>query len=96
MSGTPGTPFAWRANGALVDSTFGAARIVGKTNQQKSYNEYYFLVPPEGLILTHLPDDPQWQLLETPVGSEEFLSWPPAQKHLLRYGVPAADIRALS
>lgn len=80
----------WR----LVDCAFGAARITGNTNKKKSYDEYYFLVPPESLILTHLPDDPQWQLLGSPVNREEFLTWPAPPPHLLRYGFSAADVLA--
>lgn len=35
-------------------------------------NEFFFIPDPDHLIATHLPDDPQWQLLDTPVSFEEF------------------------
>lgn len=37
-------------------------------------NEFFFIPDPDHLVATHLPDDPAWQLLETPVTFEEFQS----------------------
>ena len=35
-------------------------------------NDFFFLTDPEQLIQTHLPDDPAWQLLQTPVSFDQF------------------------
>jgi len=35
-------------------------------------NEFFFIPDPDHLIATHLPDDPQWQLLDTPVTFQDF------------------------
>ena len=34
--------------------------------------DHLFLVEPQDFLLTHLPDQPDWQLVETPVSSEQF------------------------
>lgn len=35
-------------------------------------NEFFFIPDPHHLIATHLPDDPQWQLLDTPITFQQF------------------------
>ncbi|MFN0215179.1 MAG: transglutaminase domain-containing protein [Saprospiraceae bacterium] len=35
-------------------------------------DEQYFMAEPEDFILRHLPDDPMWQLLETPLTEHRF------------------------
>lgn len=45
----------WAAGGTK-DNTF-----------YKSYNDAWFKVPPEEFIITHIPCDPIWQLLEHPI-----------------------------
>src|SRR4029077_3289564 len=77
----------------LVDTTWGAGALLGKEFKKK-YNEYYFLTPPEQLVLTHLPNDPQWQLSETPVQPEEFEKWPRVNAALFELGFKFADVRA--
>ncbi|MDX1911927.1 MAG: transglutaminase domain-containing protein [Saprospiraceae bacterium] len=32
----------------------------------------YFMTPPEEFVLKHLPDDPVWQLLESPLSEKQF------------------------
>lgn len=41
---------------------------------QVNLREYYIFADPSFLILTHLPEDEQWQLLENPISREEFFS----------------------
>ncbi|XP_061165988.1 uncharacterized protein LOC133174911 [Saccostrea echinata] len=36
------------------------------------FNEFYFLVDPNQLLWTHLADDRDWQLVETPITEEKF------------------------
>lgn len=60
----------------LLDPTWGAGYLDGKTRQYvQDFENHYFLTPPEQFIIDHLPDDPQWQLLEPPVATEEFYEY---------------------
>ena len=43
----------------------------GEIRQQ--INEAFFLTDPEQLIQTHLPDDPEWQLLSKKITEQEFM-----------------------
>jgi hypothetical protein len=58
----------WR----LVDSTWGAGYLDPEEGFVERFEEFYFLTPPEELIWTHLPEDPDWQLLDDPISREEF------------------------
>ncbi len=58
----------WR----LVDSTWGAGYLDPQEGFVERFEEFFFLAPPEELIWTHLPQDPNWQLLDDPISREEF------------------------
>lgn len=58
----------WR----LVDSTWGAGYLDPEEGFVERFEEFYFLTPPENLVWTHLPEDPNWQLLNAPLSKEEF------------------------
>jgi transglutaminase/protease-like cytokinesis protein 3 len=58
----------WR----LVDTTWGAGYLDPQEGFVERFEEFYFLTPPEELIWTHLPQDPDWQLLDVPMSKEEF------------------------
>ena len=88
---------AWNAvklNGRwqLLDATWGAGDADAK-GFRKRFKEYHFLMAPEEFVLTHLPRDPQWQLLTPLVTTEEFESWPQVKGAFFRYGFSVADIR---
>nr|XP_034314953.1 uncharacterized protein LOC105338050 [Crassostrea gigas] len=36
------------------------------------FNDFYFLVDPEQLLWTHLPDEPAWQLVKSTITEKEF------------------------
>ncbi len=72
---------AWNAVWAdgqwhLLDATWGEVQ----DESQLAYNASYFFTPPEVFILTHLPEQPMWQLLPCPVSVEAF-----AQAHTALY-----------
>ena len=46
----------------------------GSAHQKRTTLDAYFLVPAEVFILTHLPEDPSWQLLDQKVTLDEFES----------------------
>jgi len=49
----------------LVDSTWG-------TSNDKSQSEFYFDIKPEHSIITHYPENSEWQLLKEPLSLEQF------------------------
>jgi|GEM_PF-1331295 len=60
-------------NWNLLDVTWAAGAIDTRTKKfQKSFDDTYFLMPPEEFIKTHYPFDPMWQLIFNPVSKKEF------------------------
>ena len=63
----------------LLDCTWGCM-MDDKKNEVNprlyTENEFYFLTPPELLILNHFTKDPDWQLLKTPKTLEQFVKEP--------------------
>mgnify|MGYP000684047895 CR=1 FL=1 len=49
----------------LVDSTWG-------TSNEESESEFYFDIKPEFSIISHYPENSEWQLLKEPLSLEEF------------------------
>ncbi|CAD5117098.1 unnamed protein product [Dimorphilus gyrociliatus] len=64
---------AWR----FINCNWGA-RHAKNSSGDLTYevDEFYFLTDPEDHIYQHLPDDPEWQLLEIPVSKIDFQSLP--------------------
>ncbi len=59
----------------LVDVTWDAGHVE-KRAFQKKYATTYLFMPPEEFIYTHLPEDPEWQLLRPPLSTEQFADLP--------------------
>lgn len=70
----------------LLDATWGAGHLDTAEDAFKAeFKRYYFFTEPSRLIVSHLPDDQKWQLLEKPVselaitkmiqGSANYYSW---------------------
>ena len=57
--------------GCMVDNEKNAVNF-----RKYSTNDFYFLTPPELLILNHFTRDPDWQLLKTPKTLEQFVKEP--------------------
>lgn len=55
----------------MTDPTWGAGVVINNRFVRKPVDSY-FLVSPETFIVTHMPFDPLWQLLEHPVRHDEF------------------------
>ena len=63
----------------LLDCTWGCMKDDKKNEVDSSeytINEFYFLTPPELLILNHFTKDPDFQLLKTPKTYEQFVKDP--------------------
>ncbi|CAF3143516.1 unnamed protein product [Rotaria sp. Silwood2] len=75
------TNHAWNAvrldgHWYLVDSTWGEGHIDNRKQNVRKLCTFYFLVRPEQLIYTHLPENPQWQLLKSPIAMKDFVYLP--------------------
>ncbi len=70
----------------LIDSTWGAGSSDGM-HFIRQFEEHYFLTPPEQFIFDHLPEDPSWQLLESPVSETQFVRLPYVKSHFFRNGL---------
>lgn len=68
---TMGERHAWNAVNIdgkwyLLDATWGAGYVYEKKFHFR-HNEFFFLTPPPQFVFTHLPDDPDWQILKEPI-----------------------------
>ncbi len=58
----------------LLDLTWASGYVDKKTGVfTKSYNSFYYFPPPDLLIKTHFPTNPDWQLLEKPINTKQFI-----------------------
>ncbi len=83
-------PHAWVLAGTeegwfFYDPTWGAGYIV-RDVYRKDFNKYYFKVAPEENIRTHMPFDPIFQLLETPVTHKDFMAGKFQRKYIRAAG----------
>jgi hypothetical protein len=72
------TPHAWNAaliegKWQLFDPTWGAGHVMDN-KFIASYNETHFNISPQELLLTRMPFDPVWQLIEYPMSHFEFIN----------------------
>jgi transglutaminase-like putative cysteine protease len=76
-----GTGHAWNAvriDGTwwLLDVTWDAGSRGDDGRFRKDYGTDYLFTPPEVFLTTHLPDDPRWQLMPTPISRGAFTRLP--------------------
>ncbi|HSK13743.1 MAG TPA: transglutaminase domain-containing protein, partial [Phnomibacter sp.] len=55
----------------LMDPTWAAGGVEG-LRFKKKFDDKWFMVPPDRMVRTHLPFDPQWQLQQRPVSLTAF------------------------
>ncbi|CAM4925995.1 unnamed protein product [Rotaria socialis] len=75
------TDHAWNAveiddHWYLMESTWGSGHLNDKKQYERELASYYFLPRPNEMIYHHLPEDPKWQLLKSPIKMEEYLQMP--------------------
>ncbi len=58
----------------LLDATWGARQEGENEGDYKARADYYFDTPPNQFVFDHLPEDADWQLLESPVPTETAFS----------------------
>jgi transglutaminase/protease-like cytokinesis protein 3 len=73
----------------LVDVTWDAGHI-SAGDYTKEYSTKYFFIAPSHIIYTHLPADPQWQLLARPLAPEAFVRLPFLTGEFFRFGLRVA------
>lgn len=56
----------------LIDITLGGGFLNSNGEYISSFNDFYFLAPPEQLIFTHYPEKQKWQLLRNPISKSQF------------------------
>lgn len=79
----------WR----LIDPTWGAGVINGRTFEPR-FTWEFFLVEPGELILSHFPEEPEWQLVDAPLARHDFERMRAVPRTLLDVGFTAEAIRA--
>lgn len=79
----------WR----LVDPTWGAGVINGRTFEPR-FTWEFFLVAPGELILSHFPEKAEWQLIATPLARHDFERMRAVPRTLLGVGFTAEAIRS--
>lgn len=94
--GTLGVGHAWNVvkidgEWALVDATWGAGSVNSKSKFVFRFKPGYFMPDPGSFSYSHLPRDPQWQLVEEPLTEEQFLEQPAIGSGFLSYGLRALN-----
>lgn len=72
----------------LVDATTGSGTSDANCKKfHKKFNSGLFMVNPEDMILSHFPDQPEWQYLPKPITKEEFSLLPVAGSSYYKFNV---------
>ena len=77
----------------LVDPTWGAGSLSRDGRFQKRFNEYWFRTPPAQMIYDHFPDEPRWQLLNSPWSASRFRSSVRTSHFFFEYGLEPVSHR---
>lgn len=78
--------------GILLDPTWGAGTVGNSTFTRRGNCWIWFNVNPEWMILSHFPNDESYQLIDSPMSYEEFLSLVPVSSLWVEYGI---DVRKI-
>lgn len=73
-------------NWYLIDTTWGSG-IVNDNVFLAEFNPYYFATKPQEFIYSHFPENPQWQLLNTPVSRSQFDTFADVSSTLFEYDI---------
>lgn len=81
----------WR----LIDSTWGAGYL-DDARWVRSFDDRFFLTPPERMIVTHLPEESSWQLLDARLSMADFLALPVVPQTIQALGASLEDVRRVA
>ena len=73
----------------LIDPTWGAGTVNGHTFTPSNHDMSWFDVNPQWMIFSHLPDDPENQLLNQPITETSFKSLPDIHPFMQDYSFNA-------
>ncbi|MBM4354943.1 MAG: hypothetical protein FJ109_14340 [Deltaproteobacteria bacterium] len=73
-----------------MDITWDAGHIDDSHEYAKTYRTDFLFLEPEKFLCTHFPTDSKWQLLDRPVGKQEFLDLPYLRGEFFGYGLELA------
>ena len=59
----------------LIDATWSTGNSIYNSNFF-NFSDTYFLMPPDAMILSHFPDDEQWQLQKKPISKTDYFNLP--------------------
>lgn len=79
----------WR----LIDPTW-ASGFVRDGRFERNFSWDYFMVDPDELVLSHFPEDSEWQLLPQPVRRKDFERMPLVPRTLVNAGFDPEVIRS--
>ncbi len=74
-------------HGFLLDPTWGAGLNIDGKYRKNPDRWSWFNVNPEWMLLTHLPDDAHYQLIDSPVTADEFRAMPYVNPLYRTYGI---------
>jgi hypothetical protein len=83
---------AWNAVWAggrwnLLDCTWGAGRTGEDGRFVRRFDGFWFFTPPELFVQSHLPEDPNWQVLDRTLSREDFEALPHVQSAFFVLGL---------
>lgn len=81
-----------RHAGILIDPTWGAGNVNNGVFTRKNNDMSWFHVNPYLMILSHYPDDPSYQLLESPISYDEYCRLPYVEPAAQLYGLDAEKL----
>lgn len=62
----------WR----LIDATWASGHFDESAQFVRSFHGHYFMTDPQEFVYDHFPDEPRWQLSESPLTREQYLALP--------------------
>lgn len=78
-----------------LDVTWAAGHLSGRSFV-RSFDDFWFLTPPEQKVFSHLPPDPKWQRLARPISAGEFRKLPRVRSSTFDLGFSPQAIRTAS
>jgi hypothetical protein len=78
----------------LVDCTAASPNELkgGQVHQYRPFDPYYFLLPPKTCLCSYLPQEPDWQLVDTPLSRENQSRLPLKTTGFYRWGMTMKGI----
>ena len=75
----------------LLDPTWGAGYVDDQKQFVRQANDQWFMVEPEIFVYSHLPEEPKWQLLDSPIDRDQFERLPQIKPLFFEYGLELVE-----